>query len=445
VIEATNYSARRALLREKLGNAIAVIPSASHQTRSYDTEYSFRQHSVLKYLTGLEEQDSILVLCPNNIERPEVLFVRPKDAMMEMWSGKRLGPERAREILEIQHVYPIDQFDTILPELMLGHTAIAYDLFDASAPQSLHKRLLDHAEKLQRTKRKFHVRKPDGVINLATLTGEMRLIKEGNELLFMREAQKITSRAHRAVMAKTAAGINEKELQALFHYIVSKNGATEAYESIVAGGENACILHYVNNNKKLKDGDLLLIDAGSEFHVYASDVTRTYPVNGKFTPIQRDVYEIVLSAQKEAISLSRPGKNLNDLHQATITVLSQGLKDLKVINESVETILEKELYKPFYPHSTSHWMGLDVHDPCPYLDGDLKPVSLREGMVFTIEPGLYFPPDRADLPTELRGMGIRIEDDILITDRAYENLSSSIPKEISEIEEEMKRDYRDFL
>lgn len=442
MIELTNYKNRRDSLRKLLGDAVGIITSSPTRTRSYDTEHSYRPSSELKYLTGFDEPDSILVLCPHHPELSEVLFVRPKDAVLEQWSGERMGPQKAQEILGLEVVYSIDEFEQRLPGLIDGHAMIAMDLMNP--PLKL--------EQIQKTMRSSYQQKkkrtirPEGFIHISTIIGALRLRKDDNEILFMKKAQEVTNRAHRAAMAYTRPGVNESEIKALlqYHFHFQPAGG-EAYESIVAGGARACTLHYVANNQVLKPSDYLLIDAGSEFNLYASDVTRTFPVSGQFSGRALEAYEIVLQAQKDAIAESRPGKTLEALHTTASKTLIRGLIDLKILSGNVDELFDQGAHKPFYPHSTGHWLGLDVHDPCPYLDSKLMPVTFEKGMVYTIEPGLYFDPHDTKIPSDLRGLGIRIEDDILITDKSYENLSSSIPKEVAEIEEAMKVDYREFI
>lgn len=442
-MEPTDYALRRRELAQALRGAAALIPSAPLRTRSHDTEYPFRQSSQLKYLTGLEdEQEAVLLITPEHPAIQEVLFVRPKDPLKEMWSGRRLGPEKARELLEIEHVYTLDELPTKLPELLLGHSAVALDLFES---EGWVKKILEVLEGLNQRK-KLARQKPLEIHHLAPLIGRQRLVKDANEIQFIKKAAELTTRAHHAAMAMAAPGRSEAEIMALLHFHFRSHPAgDEAYESIVAGGENACILHYVANNQPLKAGELLLIDAGAEFHTYASDVTRTFPIDGKFQGAGLEVYEICLHAQKEAMTQSRPGKTLDDVHRAACQVLAQGLADLKVFQERPADIIEQGLLKKYYPHSTSHWLGLDVHDPCPYFDEQQQPINFAPGMVFTIEPGLYFPPDDTSLPERLRGIGVRIEDDLLITEKSYENLTSGIAKEVRAVEEACKRDYREFF
>ncbi len=440
-MELTSYRERRAKLLERLKGGVAIFEAAPHQTRSHDTEFPYRQDSNLKYLVGFEEPEAKLVILSHQKERQAVLFVRPKDAKAEVWSGRRLGIEAAKDLLDVDEVYSIHEFDQKLDELLMGHDTVYLDLFNRP---KLVKKVLSHIGALAYKNRK-KVATPQKIANIIPLVGSLRLIKDQNEIAFMKKAAAITTKAHKAAMAFTRAGVNEREVQALMEYIYLKEGANgAAYESIVAGGDNANILHYIDNQDELKDGDLLLIDAGSEYNLYASDVTRTFPVNGVYSGIQKEVYEIVLEAQKASLRASRPGSTIATIHAEASKVLAQGLVDLKVMSSIPEELASDQTFKSFYPHGTGHWLGLDVHDNCPYTDGP-EDIKFAPGMIYTIEPGLYFPKNATNIPAELRGMGIRIEDDILITADGYENLTSAIPKEIKEVEDACKVDYKSFL
>lgn len=440
-MELTSYRERRAKLLEKMHGGVAIIESAPHQTRSHDTEFPYRQDSNFKYLVGFEEPEAKLVILSHQKERQAVLFVRPKDPKAEVWSGRRLGVESAKEILDVDEVYSIDEFDQKLDELLLGHDTVYLDLFNRP---KLVKKVLSHISTLGYKNRK-KIATPQKLGNIVPIVGSLRLIKDQNEIAFMRKAAAITTKAHKAAMAFTKPGVNEKEVQALMEYIYLKEGASgPAYESIVAGGDNANILHYIDNCDELKSGDLLLIDAGSEFNLYASDVTRTFPVNGIYTGIQKEVYEIVLEAQKASLRASAIGATIAKIHAESSKVLAQGLIDLKLMDSMPEELNTDVTFRTYYPHGTSHWLGLDVHDNCPYSDGP-EDITFKPGMIYTIEPGLYFPKNGAGIPEELRGIGIRIEDDILITESGYENLTSAIPKEVKEVEEACKQNYKDFL
>ena len=439
-MEGTSFKQRRESLMDLMGdNAVAIIPSAKYTTRSHDTEYPFRQDSNFKYLSGFNEPDALLVI--NAKKRTQTLFLRENNEFEEMWMGKRLGLEKAKELFELDETFSIKSLETELANLLDDCDQIYLDLYNSPLMETVLK-----ANKSLASRRKKSTRTPQSLKDLTPLVGRMRLIKEDNEILAMKKAAHITSLAHQAAMAKASPELNEKDVHDLMEYIFKKEGGDgNAYDSIVAGGKNALILHYINNNENLNDGELLLIDAGSQVNLYASDVTRTFPINGVFTGPQKDLYELVLTAQKNAIALSRPGKTISEIHEETASTLAQGLIDLKILETSLEEAMEKDHYKKYYPHGTSHWLGLDVHDNCPYKNEDMSDITLEERMVFTIEPGLYFPENDLQVPDQFRGIGIRTEDDIMITEKGHENLTSSIPKEIKEIEEACKRDWKEFI
>lgn len=438
----TNFKERREKLLNSLTDAIAIIPGATHVTKSHDTEYPFRQNSNFKYLTGFNEPDSILVLT-SYPEKKSILFVREKDPFMEMWSGRRMGPEKALEILEVDETHTVEQFSEMIEKLLLGHEKLYMDLFDEPKTFAM---VRDICKKLYHRKKTRASSPPKNFFHLNPLIERMRLVKDQNEIQFMKTAMIATNKAHRAAMALAAPGRNEKEINALMQYLFTKDlSQGNAYDNIIASGDNANILHYIENNAELKDGDLLLIDAGSELNLYATDITRTFPVNGKFSKVQTEVYEIVLEAQKTAISHAWIGRTLKEVHEHTCRVLTQGLIDLKVLKGSVDENIETAAFRKYYPHGTGHWLGLDVHDQNPYQTDEYEETKFEDGVIFTVEPGLYFPKSDATLPEHLRGIGIRIEDNILITQNGHENLSAMIPKEIKEIEEACAKDYKDFL
>jgi len=426
------FKKRRLLLLDQLYDGIALIPSAEFKTRSHDTDYPFRQDSNFKYLTGFLEPGSLLLLCKNHPEFKTILFVRPKDRTAEIWSGRRLGVEAAQETLGVDKVHSILDLEKELPGYLANHKNVYMDIFHDSA---FLKKIIAKCKTLGEAK-KIKKHSPKNFFHLGDIISRMRLIKESWEIEQIKKAISISNSAHRAAMSLAQPGILEFEVAAAMEYIFKKNGASHfAYESIVAGGDNANILHYTNNNEILSSGDLLLIDAGAEFNLYASDITRTFPVNKKFSGPQRALYEIVLNAQNAVIKNSAPGKTLTENHQVALKILTQGLIDLKILKGTLEENLEKANYKAFYPHGTGHWLGLDVHDHNPYLEDDLTDIKFGPGMVFTVEPGLYLSKDDQNIPKEFRGIGIRIEDDILITDKGNINLSSEIPKEIKDVEE----------
>lgn len=441
-MENTSFQQRRMKLLSLMQDGVAIIPAAGEVTRSHDTEYPFRQDSSFKYLTGFSEPDAVLVLCQNNKHVRDVLFVRPKNPEMEMWTGKRLGVEQTKNVFDFDEVYCIDDFDAKIGDLLKGHKNLYIDFFH-------HKAMADRVHPILQSffnRRRLTEPTPTSMINLYSLVGKLRLYKSANEIQAIKTAIGITKDAHKAAMAFAAPGKNEREVHALIKYIFNKKGAdAEAYHSIVAGGDNANILHYINNNCELKNKDLLLIDAGSEFGLYASDITRTFPVNGKFTDVQKDLYQLVLQSQKDAFNVCLPGKTLDDVHTVARRTLTQGLIDFKLLTGSVDENMEKHSYRSYYPHGTGHWLGMDVHDQCPYNDEDFAQIKLKAGMVFTVEPGLYFAKGKEDVPEKFEGIGIRIEDNILITETGYENMSAAIPKELKEVEEQCAQDWQSYL
>lgn len=428
---------------ESLNDGIAVVGSHHVAVKSHDTHFPFRQNSHFRYLTGLTEPDSILVLLKKDNHLRSIAFVRPSNAHIEMWEGRRLGVERAREFLNVDQTFSIEEFDQVVKGLVLGHQNLYIDLFENAF---LLKRMQKILKEARKDTRKQHQRPPENFFHLNSYIENLRLIKDQNEIQFMKEAMVATNLAHRAAMALAAPGRNEKEVCSLINYLFTRDKSQgSAYENIVASGDNATILHYTENNAILRAGDLLLVDAGSHLHDYATDITRSFPVDGKFSSAQKDVYSIVLDAQKAAISHAAPGRDSDLVHQGALKILTQGLLDLNVLRGSVDENLEKKAFQKYYPHGTGHWLGLDVHDQNPYFDEIGVRIKFTPGMIFTVEPGLYFPQADSTLPSALRGIGVRIEDNILITDSGHQNLSAMIPKEIKELEEACQRDVKEFL
>lgn len=438
------YNTRRKKLLEMMDDGLAIVASAKYQHKSNDTEFPFRQNSNFRYLTGLTEADSILVLSKKDGKEKQIIFVRPKDAIAEMWAGKRLGPSVAAEVTGVDEGHSIEDFEEVLEEMLPGHLNLYVHISERT---DIAQKAREICGCLFHKKRAQQELPPATFKNVGALIEQMRLIKDETEIEQMRQAMVMTDIAHRAAMALAKPGVTEQEVNALMTYFFMKGPSqASAYDNIVAGGNNACILHYIKNDEKLNDGDLLLIDAGSELNGYATDITRTFPVNGKYTGIQKEVYNIILDSQLAALELSKPGNNSAMLHDKVSQILTQGLIDLKVLKGSVEENIEKQNHRKFFPHGTGHWLGLDVHDQNPYLvEGTKNPVPFEKGCIFTIEPGLYFPKELDNIPEELKGIGIRTEDNILITDNGHENLSHMIPKTIEEIEEACARDVKDFL
>jgi len=427
-------SERRKRLQIKMQRGIAVIFTAPEVARNADSHYDYRHDSHFYYLTGFSEPEAVLVLIAGD-NMQSVLFCREKNAEREIWDGFRYGPDGASEKFGFEAAYPIAQLDEKLTEMMGNQPVLFYPV---GADAAWDARLLKLREAVK-AKARSGISAPNEIRDVRELTSEMRLFKDANEQDSMHRAARISSAAHRRAMNFTRPGMFEYEVEAELLHEFCRHGARHpAYTSIVAGGANACTLHYVGNNARLNDGDLLLIDAGCELESYASDITRTFPVNGKFSAAQKDVYEIVLAAQAAAISAAVPGKLWNAPHEAALRVLAQGFIDLKLCQGSVESVLETESYKQFYMHRTGHWLGMDVHDVGEYKIGDQwRP--LQAGMTLTVEPGCYIRPGDS-VPRALWNIGIRIEDDVLITATGNEVLTLDAPKTVKEIEEAMRHE-----
>ncbi len=434
-LDVSLYSARRARLAAAMQRGVAVVPTAPERLRNRDTHFPFRFDSHFYYLTGFPEPEAVLVLVAG--ESPKsLLFCRERSDEREIWEGVRFGPERARERFGVDEAHPIAALDGKLAELLVDQPTLYYPMgadaaWDARAMGWLN---------AVRAKARAGVAAPERVHDVRALVDEMRLVKDAHEVGIMRRAASISSAAHRRAMQAARPGRHEYEIEAELLHEFRRHGAQfPAYWPIVAGGANACVLHYVSNDAELRAGELLLIDAGCELAGYASDITRTHPVDGRFTPAQREVYQLVLAAQRAAIAEVHAGAAWNEPHDAAVRVLAQGLLDLKLLAGSLDEVLQKETYKRFYMHRTGHWLGLDVHDA-----GDYKRAGawreLVPGMTLTVEPGLYI---RAadDVPEPLRNIGVRIEDDVLVTETGCEVLTAEAPKAIEEIEA-LKRDAR---
>ncbi len=425
------YAARRARLLERMGAGIAVIPAAAERVRNRDTHYPYRFDSYFYYLTGFAEPDAALVLVGGDKPRT-LLFCRDRDPEREIWDGFRHGPLAAREQFGFDAAFAGDLFDTQFDELLANQPALYYSVgYDAAWDE----RMIAALNRVRAMSR-AGMRAPASIVDVRTLIDELRLLKDGHELAAMRRAADISAAAHRRAMRAAAPGRNEFEIEAELLHEFRRHGAqAPAYTAIVAGGANACILHYVNNNRPLGDGDLLLIDAGCEFDGYAADITRSFPVNGRYTPAQRDVYQMVLAAQAAAIAAVRPGNAWDAPHQAALRVLAQGMIDLDLVSGSVDAVIESGSYKRFYMHRTGHWLGLDVHDAGEYkLDGQWR--ALAAGNTLTVEPGCYIRPDER-VPQALWNIGIRIEDDVLVTLAGCDVLTAAAPKTVAEIEDWM--------
>ncbi|MDR5860071.1 M24 family metallopeptidase [Halomonas eurihalina] len=419
---------RRRLIDALPADAAVLLPSASLVTRSRDSEFPFRQDSDFHYLSGFSEPDALLVLLPGRAEGECVLFCQDRDPAMEIWTGRRLGAEGAVRAHGIDQAFENAERDARLIELLAGRVTLYLPLSDASALR-LAEQL--RAELVARPRQGGPV--PLAFADVTPLLHEQRLIKSDAELALLRHAGEISADAHCRAMRACRPGLAEYQLQAeLEHEFRWRGGSGPAYASIVAGGRNAGVLHYIDNREALRDGELVLIDAGAEFDLYAGDITRTFPVNGRFTPAQRALYEVVLVAQQRAIEAVRPGTTLKAIHQGVVRDLAAGLMALDILADDGEEAPESIVARRFYPHGTSHWLGLDVHDVGTYRR-DGEPRCLTPGMVITIEPGLYMPDDD-DLPAAFRGIGIRIEDDVAVTLEGCEVLTRAVPKQVADIE-----------
>jgi Xaa-Pro aminopeptidase len=428
------YTEHRRCLLDSLRaeRACAIFFSAPTRVRNHDCDYRYRPDSDFWYLTGFAEQDSCLVLVPGATpeEDQSILFLRERDPLMETWNGRRLGLERAPGTLNIDEAKDISTLWSELPKILSDWERIVYRTGQDSDTD---RKLLDCVAAL-RQRARGGVEPPVELLDTAPFVHELRLFKTEAELSEMRRAAEITTEAHNEAMRQTQPGWNECEVDALINFTFGRRGSTgAAYNNIVAGGGNACILHYVENNEELKDGDLLLIDAGSESSYYASDVTRTFPVNGSFSPEQRAVYEAVLASQVATIEGLAPGVSFDWMHQRALEGIVDGLLAIGLLKGTRESVIADKSYNRFYMHKAGHWLGLDVHDCGAYfIDGESR--LLEPGMVLTVEPGIYIADDDETVEERWRGIGVRIEDDIHITEDGYENLTSKIPKEIDDVE-----------
>lgn len=428
------FADRRARVLELLSqeNAALVLESGQAVTRSHDTEYPFRPSSDFYYLTGITEPDATLILRPDQ-EDAFLLFVRPKDKMAEIWSGRRMGPQGARERYGADKAHPNPKFRKLLPKLLNGFEGVYLSL---QSPTLLESRVRKACSQLTRGARHGQYA-PQFWGDANALLGKERRIKDAAGIACLRRAVQLSAMGHRRAMKATRPGVYEHQLEAELHYEFRRNGSTgPGYGSIVAGGANATILHYVNNDAPLHDGDLVLIDAGAEWEFFSGDITRTFPVSGRYSPAQRDLYNLVLDANRLGIERCVVGSDQDQVHETCVRRLSQGLIDMGLCKGSLDEVIEDKLYRKYYMHGTGHWLGLDVHDPAPNAVRGV-PVSFTPDMVITVEPGLYIAEDDESAPAELRGTGIRIEDDIRITAEGPENLSESVPKSAEAIEDFM--------
>ncbi|MFK3650994.1 aminopeptidase P N-terminal domain-containing protein [Lysobacter enzymogenes] len=424
------HARRRRQLMEMAGpDAIVIVPSAHELIRSRDTHYPFRQDSDLSYLSGFPEPESVLVLVPGRVHGEVLLFCRERDREREAWDGPRYGPEDAVEAFGLDDAYPITDLDDILPGLLEGRSRVYYH-FGRDADFDL--KLIGWLNRVRAMVRQG-AQPPHEFLELGHLLDELRLFKDRDELRFMQRAADISVLAHEAAMRAARPGAHEYELQAEIECVFRRFDAEPAYGSIVGAGANACVLHYRANNAQARDGDLVLIDAGAEYRGYAADITRTFPVNGRFTAEQRALHDLVGAAQAAALAQARPGSTYEAGHNAAVETLTEGLLRLGLLKGTLERNLADGQYKRFYRHKTGHWLGMDVHDVGEYrIDGESR--LLEPGMVFTIEPGLYVSPDDSTVDPKWRGIGIRTEDDVAITRDGHEVLTARLARSADEIE-----------
>ena len=424
---------RKALMAQMEPNSIALLATAPPRIRNNDAEYRYRQNSDFYYLTGFEEEDAVLALIPGRKQGEVVLFCQEKNPERELWTGRLMGPERAQQTLLLDDAFPIADIDDILPGLIEGRDRVYYSM---GKDDQFDHRVMEWVKTI-RNKAKMGAHPPGEFLVLDHLLHELRLIKSAHEIKLMEQAAKISAQARKRAMAECKPGKREYELEAeLLHAFTRAGSRAPAYTSIVAAGDNACILHYINNDAEIQKDDLVLIDAGCEFEYYASDITRTFPASGKFSAEQKAIYEIVLKAQDAAIAAVKPGAAWDEPHNASVKVITQGLVKLGLLKGTLAKLIKAEAYRDFYMHRVGHWLGMDVHDVGDYKIEDTWRL-LEPGMVTTIEPGIYIAPDNKKVPAKWRGIGVRIEDDVVVTKTGNRVLSKGVPRTVKEIEQFM--------
>jgi len=416
-------------MRRMEPNSVAIIPGAREATRSNDTHYRFRQDSDFFYLTGFEEPDAIAVIKSSSSPK-YTLFVRPRDPEREIWDGRRAGVEGARKEFGAEESYPIAEFDEKLNDLLDGAERLYYRL---GVNRDLDDTIIRQIARMRAINRK-PIHPPQTIIDPATIVHELRVVKSSEEIEIMQRAADIAAEAHCEAMKAVRPGMNEYEVEALIERVFRERGAAApAYTSIVGAGPNATVLHYINNDGQLRDGDLLLVDAGAEYKGYASDITRTFPINGRFSKPQREIYELVLKAQKACVEMVRPGVTHDQLKQHSIEVLTEGMVALGLLKGDPEELIKEKKHEQFYMHGLGHMLGIDVHDVGRYYYGK-ESRALEPGVVMTVEPGIYVSVDTKDIPQQYLGIGVRIEDDVLCTSNGPRVLTTKVPKEADEIE-----------
>ncbi len=423
-INARDYSRRRRQLMRMAGeDAILVLPAAPVRIRSRNTHYSYRQDSDFWYLSGFPEPEAVLVLVPGRRDGESLLFCREHDPKRNIWEGHRAGPKEAVDVYGVDAAFPLSELHNIFPGLLKEHPRIFYHFgrdieFDLSITGWINR---------SQAKARIELFELDHILH------ELRLFKDSSEILQMRRAARISAEAHIEAMRATYPGAFEHEIEAVLQYVFRKHGAESAYPPIVGGGKNACILHYVNNDAPLRANDLLLVDAGAELEGYATDITRCFPVSGRYSPEQRAIYALVLEAQHAALAEARPGRSWHALHDAAVVVLTEGFLRLGLLKGTLQENIKSRAYKRFYMHKTGHWIGLDVHDVGEYfVDGEFR--KLESGMVLTIEPGVYIAPGSKDVAERWHGIGVRIEDNVAITTDGHDVLTEDTPRSIDQVE-----------
>lgn len=433
MIKASEFKKRRSQIAKIIGpDSIAIIKAKDVCLRNGDAEYKYRPDSYFYYMTGCHEPHAIMIICPENDTGQDILLCREVDPKKVIWDGPMLGLNNAVEQLLFDNSYDINEVDNIIPKLMKGRDKVYFML---GMDTDFDHKIVHWANEVTHNKW-AKSEAPHELISLKPYLDDMRVYKSKDEIRCMQKSADIAAAAHVKMMQSCQPGMYEYHLNAEFLNCITRENSHTSYLPIVGGGNNACILHYINNNHELKDGDLVLIDAGAEYDYYASDITRTFPVNGRFSQSQSELYEVVLAAHTAALSLVKPGSHWNEPHDAAVRVLTQGLIDLGLLKGEIDVMIEEQAYAQFYMHKTGHWLGLDVHDCGDYSIDGLW-VELEANMVLTIEPGLYID-EQADVPDQYKGIGIRIEDDVLVTRDGHKILSNKVPRTIAEIEKLMR-------
>ncbi|MCI5073083.1 aminopeptidase P N-terminal domain-containing protein [bacterium] len=424
------FKQRRQQLVDSIDEGVFVFPSVQ-EGKGAVINYLYRQDSSFYYLSGFDEADACIVIVKTKNQHKFIVFAQDRDPKKELWDGERYGLKRIKEIFSADEVYHLSDLEHELPKVLSGHQHVYYSY---GKDEYFDKRVFTALENL----RKVQGRSGKGLLTLkdpVEVLGELRVIKKAEEIEKIKHACKASVAGHNAILSQAKPGITERQVEAIFEYTIKMNGCSRTgYSSIVASGANATCLHYVRNSNELKAGDLCLVDAGGEHDYYSADITRTFPVSGKFSQEQKEIYEVVLKAQKATISALKPGVPYENNYKISCEVMTQGLIDLGILQGSLEENLEKMTIKKFFPHNIGHWLGVDIHDVGMYSDEKGNSRSLQDGMFLTVEPGLYFNPEDDSYPEQYKGIGVRIEDDILITADGHENLTAGVPKEVEEIE-----------